>query len=69
MHGPLLRKNWILPALVISLIAAHAIMFYQVISRMTWSIVLGLVLLILLKHIGFLVPIYAFLKRRSRLRD
>lgn len=66
MHGRLL-KNWMLAALVISLIAAYAIIFYHVISRMAWSVVLGLVLLILLKHIGLFGPIYAFLKRRARL--
>lgn len=67
MHGRLLNKNRLVAALVISLIAAHAIMFYHVISRMAWSVILGLILVILLKHIGFFGPIYAFLKRRSRL--
>lgn len=65
-HGRL-QKNRIFVALVIILIAAHGVVFYHVISRMTWSIVLVLVLLILLKHIGCFGPIYAFLKRRVRL--
>ncbi len=65
MHGPLLKKKWGLAALVISLIAAHAIVFYQVISRMAWIVVVGLALLILLKHVGLLGSIYAFFKRRS----
>ena len=67
MHDRSLKKNWMLAVLVITLIAVHVVMFYHVISRMAWSVVLGLVLLILLKHIGFFGPIYAFLKRRSRL--
>ena len=67
IHGGIPKKNWMFAALVIILIAAHGVMFYHVISRVAWSVVLGLVLLILLKHIGLFGPIYAFFKRRSRL--
>ena len=67
IHGRFPKKNWMYAALVIMLIAAHGVMFYHVISRLAWSVILGLALLILLKHIGLFGPIYAFLKRRSRL--
>lgn len=67
MHGGLLKKSRLLVALVVILVAAHVIVFYHVVSRMTWSVVLALALLILLKHIGIFGPIYAFFKRRSRL--
>ena len=67
MHGGLLKKSRLLVALVVILVAAHVIVFYHVVSRMTWSVVLALTLLILLKHIGIFGPIYAFFKRRSRL--
>ena len=67
IHGGVLKKSWMFAALVIILIAVHGVMFYHIISRTAWSVVLGLVLLILLKHVGFFGPIYAFLKRRSRL--
>lgn len=66
MHGGLLKKSRLFAALVIILVAAHVIVFYHVVSRMTWGIVLALALLILLKHIGIFGPIYALFKRRSR---
>lgn len=67
MHGGLLKKSSMFAALVGSLVAAHLIVFYHVVSRMTWSVILAFVLLILLKHIGIFGPIYAFFKRRFRL--
>ena len=67
MHGGLLKKSRLFAALVVILVTAHVIVFYHVASRMTWSVVLALALLILLKHIGIFGPIYAFFKRRSRL--
>jgi len=68
MHGGLLKKSRMFAALVVTLVAAHVIVFYHVVSRMTWNVVLALVLLILLKHIWIFCPIYAFFKRRSRLQ-
>lgn len=65
-HGSLLKKGWLVPVLVAILLTAHAFIFYRVQSRMAWSLVLGLVLLVVLKHVGVLGPIYAFRKRRSR---
>lgn len=67
MHGSLLKKSRMFAAVVVALVAAHVIVFYHVVSRMTWNVVLALVLLILLKHIGIFGPIYAFFKRRSHL--
>lgn len=67
MHGGLLKKSRLFAALVVILVAAHVIVFYHVVSRTTWSVVLALAVLILLKHIGIFGPIYAFLKRRSHL--
>ena len=66
MHGGLLKKSRVFAALVVILVAAHVIVFYHVASRMTWNVVLALVLLILLRHIGIFGPIYAFFKRRAR---
>lgn len=48
------------------LIAVHGIALNHLSSHMTRAIVSGLVLLVLLKHIGLLGSIHAFLKRRSQ---
>ena len=52
--------------LVAILIATHMLVLYRVFSHMAWTVVLGLVLLVLLMHLGVFAPIYAFLRRRSR---
>lgn len=65
-HWRLLKKGWVLPELLAILIAGHALVLYHVFSRMTLTVALGLVLLVLLKHVGVFGPIYAFFRRRSR---
>ncbi len=65
-HSFLLKRPWILPVLVAVLIAGHVIVLYRLFSHMAGTVVLGLVLLLLLKHVGVFGPIYAFLRRRSR---
>ena len=65
-HGSLLKRAWMLPVLVAILIAVHGIALYRLFSHMAWTVVLGLVLLVLLKHIGVFGPVYAFLRRRYR---
>jgi hypothetical protein len=65
-HGQMLNRTWMLPVLIAILIAAHAMVFYRAISHTTVTIALGLILLMLLKHVGVFGPIYAFLRRRSR---
>jgi hypothetical protein len=47
------------------LVAGHAIVLYRV-SHVAWTVGLGLILLVLFKHLGLLGPIYGFFKRRSR---
>jgi hypothetical protein len=48
------------------LVAGHVIVLYRVSSHVAWTVGLGLILLVLLKHLGLLGPIYGFFKRRSR---
>jgi hypothetical protein len=38
---------------------------YHMSSRLTWWVLLALVLLVLLKHLALLGPSYAYFKRRS----
>jgi uncharacterized membrane protein HdeD (DUF308 family) len=64
-HADLLKRPWVLPVLVI-LLVAHGIVFYHVFSHTTLTLAMGLALLVLLKHVGVFGPIYAFFKRRSR---
>jgi hypothetical protein len=61
-HWRLLNKAWALPAFVAILIAGHVFVLNRVFSRMTLTVALGLLLLVLLKHLGVFGPIYAFLR-------
>jgi hypothetical protein len=47
------------------LVVGHGILLYRLSSQITRAIGLGLILLVLLKHVGLLGSIHAFLKRRS----
>ena len=66
--GRLLRRIWVLLVLVAALIAAHAGALYAVFSRLAWTLGLGLLLLVLLIHVGALGPIYAMFRRCFRHR-
>jgi hypothetical protein len=62
---PLARKR-ILSVLVIALIAGHGLILYQLHSHLASTAVVGLIILVLLKHFGVFGPIYAFFRRSSR---
>ena len=66
--GRSLKRIWGLPLLVAALIAAHAGALYAVFSRLAWTLGLGLLLLVLLIHVGALGPIYAMFRRWFRHR-
>lgn len=54
-------------ALVVGvLILVHGIVLYRVISHVTGTVVLVLIVIVLLKHLGVLGPMYGFFKRLSR---
>lgn len=61
-----LRKaGWGLVVVVI-LVAGHGIVLYHVASRFTRSVFMGLIVLLVLKHLGLFSSIYAIFRRRSR---
>ncbi|HTM38661.1 MAG TPA: hypothetical protein VL156_18050 [Terriglobales bacterium] len=64
-HLRLGMAGWGLPVVGI-LVLGHGIVLYRISSTLKWSVLLGMVLLLLLKHFGILGPIYALFKRRSR---
>jgi hypothetical protein len=65
-HGRVLKPIWVLPVLLVVLVAAHGTAVYEVLSRRTWIVALGLIVLVLLLHIGGLGSIYAIFSRRFR---
>jgi hypothetical protein len=64
-HPRVLNGGWVL-VLVGALAGGHGLVLYRLSSHAAWTVILGLILLVLLKHVGLLGPIYAFFKRRSR---
>ena len=66
MHQLHLRKaGWSLLVIAI-LVAADGIVLYHVASRFTRSVLFGLIVLLVLKHLGLFSSIYAIFRRRSR---
>jgi hypothetical protein len=61
----ILKNGWAL-LLAGLLVAGHAIVLYRVSSHVAWTVGLGLILLVLFKHLGLLGSIYGFFKRRFR---
>ena len=58
-------KAWLI--LVVGIVvAAHAFLLYRISSNLAWSVLIGLAVLVILKHVGLLGSLYAVLKRRSR---
>jgi hypothetical protein len=60
------RRVWLLPVLVIVLVAGHGVILYSVSSYMTLSaaVVSGVLILLLLKHVGLLGSLYSLFRRR-----
>ena len=48
------------------LVVGHGIVLYRLSLHMARGIALGLILLVLLKHLGLFGPIYGLLKRHSQ---
>jgi hypothetical protein len=59
---------WILPVGVVILIAGHGILLYYISSHMALSaaVVSGVIILVVIKHLGLLGPLYVLFRRRSR---
>lgn len=65
-HRGLIKRTWLLAVLVAVLIVGHGVILYWVSSHKALTVMLGLVVLLLLKHVGVFGTIYAILRRRSR---
>jgi hypothetical protein len=61
-----LKRIWVLPVLIVVLVAAHGTAVYELLSRRTWIVALGLIVLVLLMHIGGFGSIYAIVTRCFR---
>lgn len=63
------RRAWLLPVLLVVLLAGHGVLLYYVSVHVTLSaaVLSGAIVLLVLKHVGLLGPVYAlFRRRRSR---
>jgi uncharacterized protein YybS (DUF2232 family) len=60
------RRPWILAVLLVLLLAGHGVILYYLSSRVALSaaVFFGVVLLLVLKHVGLLGPVYALIRRR-----
>lgn len=66
-HGHLLARSLMLPLGVVVLIAGHVLFFNRLRhAGASLAVVLGLVLLVITKHLGVLGPLYTLFHRRSR---
>jgi hypothetical protein len=65
-HSLFRRRIWMLVVLAVMLIAGHGITLYYVSSHLVLSagLLSGLILLIVIKHLGLLGPVYALFRRR-----
>jgi hypothetical protein len=61
-------RAWMLPVGVIILIAAHGIILYHLSSYLALSagVASGVIVLMVIKHLGWLGPVYALFRRARR---
>ena len=67
-HSALRARAWMLVLGAFILIAGHGIILYYVTSHVALSgtVVSGAIILIVIKHLGLLAPVYALFRRRRR---
>ena len=60
------RRVWMLPVLVIVLLAAHGVILYYVSSHamVSAAVLSGAIILLAIKHMGLVGPLYALFRRR-----
>jgi len=61
-----LKRIWLLPVLIVVLVAAHGTAVYELLPRRTGMVALGLIVLVLLMHFGGFGSIYAIVSRRFK---
>jgi hypothetical protein len=61
------RRVWMLPVLVVGLLAGHGIILYNVSSHVLLpaAVLLGVIMVLVIKHVGLLGPLYSRLRRRG----
>jgi hypothetical protein len=59
------RRGWIL-LLLVAVLAGHGVILYYALSHVTLSaaVLSGAIILLLIKHVGLLGPVYAWFRRR-----
>lgn len=69
-HGFRRGRLWIMAILAVVLVAVHASAVYYVSSHIALSagVLAGIVVLIVLKHLGLIAPAFALLRRHRRNR-
>jgi O-antigen ligase len=62
------RSLWLVGLAAVVLIAAHLFPLYYLLSHkvLSASVVAGLLLVVLIKHLGMIGPVYALFRRRSQ---
>ena len=64
-HRFTMNLSWMLPVFLL-LVAAHGFIFYRIASHLTLLVAVGLIIVLLVKHLGFFGGVYAMWRRRSR---
>jgi hypothetical protein len=69
-HRRLLTRPWILLVAVAILIAGHGIVLYYVSAHTALSaaVLSSVIILVVIKHLGLLAPLFVLFRRRSRPR-
>ena len=64
----LLKRFWMLPVGAVALVAAHAIILRYFLSHAALSaaVVSGVIIVVVIKHLGLLGSLFALLRRKSR---
>jgi membrane protein YdbS with pleckstrin-like domain len=67
-YNRMLTRAWLLLALAVVLIASHALVLRYALQHKSLSaaMVTGIVILVVMTHLGLLSRLFAFFRRRSR---
>ena len=68
MWKPPSARFLIVALAVVALVASHGFVVYQLVAHrvLSLSVALGVIILIVIKHLGLLAPLYAWLRRYIR---
>lgn len=66
-HSRLFTRPWLLLVTVIALIAGHRFVYYILRHTiLSAAVVSGVIILVVITHLGLLSPLYVLFRRRSR---